>query len=57
VDIDQNIETAVRFSVLSIPTVMVFAGGRLEETVIGAHSRSHYERALERWLQPAASSP
>jgi thioredoxin 1 len=51
-NIDENIEAAARFSVLSIPTVIVFAGGRPEETVIGARSRSHYERALERWLQP-----
>jgi thioredoxin 1 len=50
-NIDENVETAARFGVLSIPTVIVFAGGRPEETVVGARSRSHYERALARWLE------
>jgi thioredoxin 1 len=53
-NIDENVETAARYSVLSIPTVIVFEGGRPEETVIGARPRSHFERALARWLAPAA---
>jgi thioredoxin 1 len=49
-NIDENVETAARFGVLSIPTVIVFDGGRPHETVVGARPRSHYERALAPWL-------
>jgi thioredoxin 1 len=50
VNIDENIETAARYNVLSIPTTILFEGGRPQETVIGARPRSHYEQAWERWL-------
>src|SRR5207237_814558 len=49
-NIDENIETASRFSVLSIPTTILFEGGRPQETVVGARPRAHYERAWARWL-------
>jgi thioredoxin 1 len=52
-NIDENVETAARFAVLSIPTVILFEGGRPQETVIGARPRAHFERALARWLAPA----
>jgi thioredoxin 1 len=54
VDIDANPVTAARYSVLSIPTVILFEGGRERETVVGARPRSHYERAWSAWLAPAA---
>jgi thioredoxin 1 len=49
-NIDENIDTASRFSVLSIPTTILFEDGRPQETVIGARPRAHYERAWARWL-------
>jgi thioredoxin 1 len=49
-NIDENVETAARFGVLSIPTVILFEGGRPQETVIGARPRSHFERAWDCWL-------
>ena len=49
-NIDEEIETAARYSVLSIPTAILFEGGRPQETVVGARPRSHYERAWARWL-------
>ena len=52
-NIDENVETAARFEVLSIPTVTVFEGGRPQETVVGARPRGHFERALARWLAPS----
>jgi thioredoxin 1 len=51
-NIDENLETAARFEVLSIPTVTLFEGGRPQETVVGARPRGHFERALARWLVP-----
>jgi thioredoxin 1 len=52
-NIDENIETAARYEVLSIPTVIVFEGGRPAETLVGARPRAQFERALARWLAPA----
>jgi len=49
-NIDENIETASRFSVLSIPTTILFESGRPQETVIGARPRSYYEKAWAPWL-------
>ena len=54
-NIDENIETASRFSVLSIPTTILFEDGRPQETVIGARPRAHYERAWARWLGATSS--
>jgi thioredoxin 1 len=54
-NIDENVETAARYSVLSIPTVILFEGGRPAETVIGARPRPHFERAWARWLGSSAA--
>ena len=49
-NIDENIETASRYSVLSIPTAILFEDGEPRETVIGARPRSHFEQAWAQWL-------
>ena len=53
-NVDDSPATAARYSVLSIPTVLLFEGGEVRETVAGARPRSHYERAWASWLQAAA---
>jgi thioredoxin 1 len=52
-DIDENLQTASRYDVLSIPTVILFEGGEARGTVVGARPRSHYEQAWARWLTSA----
>jgi thioredoxin 1 len=52
-NIDENPLTAARYDVLSIPTAILFEGGEARATLIGAHPRAHYERALAEVL-PAA---
>jgi thioredoxin 1 len=56
-NVDDNIETAARYNVLSIPTTILFEAGEARETVIGARPRSHYERAWSRWLASTSSTP
>jgi len=56
-NIDENYETAARYSVLSIPTAILFEGGEARETVIGARSRSHYEKVWDPWLSSTTSTP
>ena len=49
-DIDDNPSTAAKYDVLSIPTVILFAGGRPSETVIGAHPAAHFRRVFAGYL-------
>jgi thioredoxin 1 len=56
-DIDENLQTASRYDVLSIPTVILFEGGEPRETVVGARPRSHYEGAWSQWLSPTSATP
>ena len=44
-NVDESPGTASRYSVLSIPTVILFEGGEPRETTVGARSRGHYEQA------------
>jgi thioredoxin 1 len=46
-DIDQNPETATAQGISSIPTVLIFRGGRVVDRIIGAQPRARYERALK----------
>ena len=51
-NIDENLATAGRYSVLSIPTAILFEGGEEREKVMGAYPRSRYEQAWAEWLTP-----
>lgn len=53
-NVDDNQRTALRFDVLSIPTVILFDGGEPQDTVVGARPKGHYEQAWSRWLGAAA---
>ena len=46
-DIDENPQTAARFQVLSIPTMILFKGGEPVSTVIGAYPKRKLELELE----------
>jgi thioredoxin 1 len=45
-DIDANPETASRYGVLSIPTVILFEGGEPRESVFGARPKKHFEKSF-----------
>jgi thioredoxin 1 len=46
-DIDENPQTAARFQVLSIPTMILFKAGEPVKTVIGAYPKKKLEAELE----------
>jgi thioredoxin 1 len=46
-NIDENQETAARYQVLSIPTMILFKGGEPVKTVIGAYPKKRLEQELE----------
>ena len=54
VDIDENLVTASRYGILSIPTVMLFDGGMAQQTLVGARPKGHYQKSFSRWLNGAS---
>ena len=48
VDTDANRETAVRFQVSAIPTVILFNNGEIVEKFIGLRSKKDFRSALDR---------
>ena len=49
-DVDANIGVPARYSVLSLPTVMVFVAGQPVETIHGLQARRRYADAVDRVL-------
>lgn len=47
VNIDEEGELAAEFSIVSIPTVMLFKNGKIEERLTGAYSIDDYEDMIE----------
>jgi thioredoxin 1 len=56
-NIDEHPNAAARYGVLAIPTAILFEGGEARETVVGARSRSQYEKAWGAWLNPRSATP
>jgi thioredoxin 1 len=46
VDVDDNLETAARYGILSMPTLMVFRDGAPVLTLVGSRRRSRLESEL-----------
>ena len=46
VNIDEEIGIASRYELLSIPTVILFAGGEPRGSVVGVRPRAHFEHWL-----------
>jgi thioredoxin len=49
-NIDEHLGVPSRYGVLSLPTVILFQGGKPCSEVIGARPRSHFEREWAAWL-------
>ncbi len=50
VDVDANQQTAMRFNVRSIPTLMFFKSGRHVDTVVGAVPKAHLAGKIDQHL-------
>lgn len=48
VNVDEQPELAVRYGVMSIPTVMVFRGGEVTDTLVGYRPKADLEALLNK---------
>ena len=53
-NVDDNFQTASRYDILSIPTLMVFEKGEVQKKLIGAQPRRKLEDELSAWLGGSA---
>ena len=54
-DVDNNQQSATRFNVRSIPTILFFKDGKMVDQVIGAVPRAVLENKLKQHLNGAAN--
>lgn len=47
---DENPETAARFGIMSIPTLLVFKGGEKVDQLVGAHPKDNIQKVLQKHL-------
>jgi thioredoxin 1 len=51
VDVDQNQDLAANFGIRSIPTLLVFQNGTVQEQMVGAMSKTALVSKLQKYLQ------
>ncbi|EPX63671.1 Thioredoxin [Cystobacter fuscus DSM 2262] len=50
IDIDQNQDTPQQYGIRSIPTLLVFKGGKVVDQIVGSVPRSKIEEAVKKAL-------
>lgn len=51
-NVDENPATAAKYSVMSIPTVMIFKNGEVNGQIIGAQAKDKFIEAIDAALKP-----
>jgi len=49
-NVDENVNSAGRFNIRGIPTLLIFKGGEVADQIVGAVSKEHIQKILERHL-------
>ena len=50
VDVDANQETAAKFGIMSIPTMLIKKDGQVVDTIVGYHTKEQLQRKLEAYV-------
>ena len=50
VDVDSNQDVASSYEIMSIPTIMLFENGKIEDSIVGAYPATVYKQHIERAL-------
>lgn len=49
-NVDENTDSAGRYNVMSIPTLMVFKNGQVVKTMVGAQSKENIKKGIDEVL-------
>ena len=49
-NVDENINSAGRYNIRGIPTLLLFKGGQVADQIVGAVPKEHIEKVLQRHL-------
>ena len=49
-DVDSNREVPAKFGIRNIPTLILFKGGEVVQTIIGVHPKSYFDEELKKLL-------
>jgi thioredoxin 1 len=49
-NVDENTDSAGKFNIRGIPTLLIFKGGQVAEQVVGAVPRDAIEKAVQRHI-------
>jgi len=47
VDVDSNEDVASSYEIMSIPTIMLFENGKVEDSIVGAYPATVYKQQIE----------
>ena len=50
IDVEENKDLAVKYGVMSVPTLIIFSSGEVKETMVGVTSKSKLQQKLEQLL-------
>ncbi len=53
-DVDTNQQTAGRYGIRGIPTILLFKGGQIVEQKVGAIGKPEFQKMLDKHAAPAA---
>jgi thioredoxin 1 len=56
-DVDANQQTAYRYGIRGIPTLLLFKGGQIVEQKVGAIGKPEFQKMLEKHVAPVAETP
>jgi thioredoxin 1 len=56
VDVDANGDTAMRYNIRGIPTLLLFKGGRIVDQRVGAVGRSEVQKMLDSHVEAATEA-
>ena len=50
VDVDANQETAAKFGIMSIPTMLIKKDGQVVDTIVGYHTKEQLQKKFEEYI-------